>query len=499
MGHVGEFEGRSLEELAGLVAGAEPRALMARGEVLLGLAEALNETGAVIAGRIDRMAWEGQAADTFREWGRLFRRESQVLDEFVRHVGEAILQAGQALSEAQSSMPAAAAGPVVDSSRGSATGSGFVGADFLDEVAAARAEENRQEAIRVMERLSSHYRVAAQRMANAEEPMFRAPPGREASATGRGPVTHDDSSSDTSSDVPPEFRQPEPASGQPQESGASRGMAASDVRVPVDEGRVGTSVGSVGQGVYSPASPVGGGPAVPGAGAGGQGGAGHASPGALPVAQAPAAPNPKGAFPGPPATGRYRGGALQPGGPAGAARPPVGPADQPGARSPLVGRPSPGGGEGGAGRPANRPGESQASPVGRRTGSGSSGGQGKTGGQGARSAHPGSKGGVVEGIPRPAEAPQVVRGFPKGVVIGPEAPAGTHRNGPDRRTQQRIGPVVNPSPPGQARNSTQRKSGKRAAPISGGRKVQDDHTARALPKDSSNVAGAPGPDQRTSP
>ncbi|WP_344258677.1 hypothetical protein [Streptomyces sodiiphilus] len=64
-----EFEGRSLEELAGLVAGADPRALMARGQALLGLAEALNETGAVIAGRIDRVAWEGQAADAFREWG----------------------------------------------------------------------------------------------------------------------------------------------------------------------------------------------------------------------------------------------------------------------------------------------------------------------------------------------------------------------------------------------------------------------------------------------
>jgi uncharacterized protein YukE len=154
-----EFEFYSHELLASLVQDGNPEVLSDRGYALRDAAETLGMIGVEISNRMKRVAWEGEAAEAFRAWGQHFGEESSVLHDYAVTIGDAMLTAGTALREAQTTMP-----PPPDSVSSPES--------RANPVAEMQAESDHQEAIRVVERLASFYRVSTDLMGNAEEPRF---------------------------------------------------------------------------------------------------------------------------------------------------------------------------------------------------------------------------------------------------------------------------------------------------------------------------------------
>ena len=154
------FEGYTHEQLAQLLAGADPEQLTTRADVLLAMATALNGADKQIFLRMSQVEWQGEGAEAFRAWGRHLVQESVALADYTRTIGNAMQDAGQALTEARAAMPPVPERPV----------------PLTDEALPTLAEEmERQEAIRVLERLSGSYRAAADDMTAAQElePQFR--------------------------------------------------------------------------------------------------------------------------------------------------------------------------------------------------------------------------------------------------------------------------------------------------------------------------------------
>ncbi|MDT0310324.1 hypothetical protein RM780_25730 [Streptomyces sp. DSM 44917] len=159
-----EFEGMTHEQLSALVASGRPDWALHQGELIAGLLPLLAETGREVHERLMAVEWEGESADSFRAWASHFREESARLRNYGAAVVQGLQQAGQALAEAQRTMPPPGQLPELRGSLGEA----------LTEVVTEDANGYaRQEAIRVLERLSSNYNAAAERMETAEEPRFQ--------------------------------------------------------------------------------------------------------------------------------------------------------------------------------------------------------------------------------------------------------------------------------------------------------------------------------------
>ncbi|TDC20861.1 hypothetical protein E1265_20075 [Streptomyces sp. 8K308] len=155
---MGEFERYTHEQLAGLLASADPEQLTARADVLLAMARGLNGADKQVLVQMSQVEWQGENAKAFRAWGRHLVQESATLADYARTVGNALQDAGQALSEARAAMPPTPERPAPVSETA---------------IASVSEELERQEAIHVLERLSSSYRAAADDMAGAQEPRFR--------------------------------------------------------------------------------------------------------------------------------------------------------------------------------------------------------------------------------------------------------------------------------------------------------------------------------------
>ncbi|WP_146252207.1 WXG100 family type VII secretion target [Streptomyces carminius] len=158
----GEFEGKSLAALHAMVSKANPSLLSSRGQALSNAGSDLDGIGGELRAYIDRVKWEGEGADSFREWGQQFALESMRFAAYVRTLGNHMVNAGQALTEAKAAVPAP---------------NGMCYADPEKDKARQEAEEKkRQEAINQLNRLSSYYRMAGESMRAAEEPNFAPPP-----------------------------------------------------------------------------------------------------------------------------------------------------------------------------------------------------------------------------------------------------------------------------------------------------------------------------------
>lgn len=157
-----EFDHQSHELLAAMIAEGNPGALTDRGHFLHEVAPHFAEVGELIATRMANLEWRGETADAIRAWGEHFRRESMALAKYAMVISKSMVEAGQALAEARSSMPPA--GPL--SPLAPTTGE----PSLLEQIA---AEPERQEAIGVMERLASRYRAANSLLASADEPRFQ--------------------------------------------------------------------------------------------------------------------------------------------------------------------------------------------------------------------------------------------------------------------------------------------------------------------------------------
>ncbi|OEJ94141.1 hypothetical protein J116_006335 [Streptomyces thermolilacinus SPC6] len=147
-----------------MVASARPGDLTKAGGLLEAAAPQIIQIASDLRLYLDKVKWEGQGGDMFRLWGADMVSETLKLSDFATTVGAEMQRAGQALSETQKSMPKPA---------------GMCFADPEKEEARIKDETGPklQEAIRLMERLSSYYKTAKGRMEAEPEPRFPLPPG----------------------------------------------------------------------------------------------------------------------------------------------------------------------------------------------------------------------------------------------------------------------------------------------------------------------------------
>ncbi|WP_236239701.1 WXG100 family type VII secretion target [Streptomyces sp. CC228A] len=158
----GEFEGKSLDALYAMIRSAKPGDLTKAGNALEAAAPQIIKIAADLRVYFDKVQWQGAGGDAFRVWGADMVSETLKLSDFTTTVGQEMQRAGQALSEAQKSMPEPA---------------GQCYADPEKEQARIKDETGPklQEAIRQMERLTSYYKTAKTRMESEEEPKFTPP------------------------------------------------------------------------------------------------------------------------------------------------------------------------------------------------------------------------------------------------------------------------------------------------------------------------------------
>ncbi|CAL9451560.1 hypothetical protein SUDANB106_02478 [Streptomyces sp. enrichment culture] len=160
----GEFEGRSLAALNAMVAKADPGLLTSRGQALGKAGSDMDGIGSELRTYIDRVEWDGEGGDAFREWGRQFALESMRFATYVRTLGQHMVNAGQALTEAKAAIPEPESMCYADPEK--------------DKARQEREESKRQEAINQLNRLSSYYRTTGESLRAAEEPDFKPLPNR---------------------------------------------------------------------------------------------------------------------------------------------------------------------------------------------------------------------------------------------------------------------------------------------------------------------------------
>ncbi|MFF2375942.1 hypothetical protein ACFVUW_16330 [Streptomyces xiamenensis] len=407
-------------ELVALLNSASPDALIQRGDVLEEVARAVAHVGTAVARETRQLEWEGQTANTLREWVARFEQESEDLKVYADRVATSIKQAGAALREAKSSMP-----PVPDTilttSREIADQESFrVGnaPTFME------AEELRSEAAGVISRLGSVYAWEATVIQTAPEPTFTP------LEWGGGPGIWDPSRS-VSGGTPGEVQEPFPVGGRvdPRQdrpgytapSAIDPSAVAGTESVPGigEKAGVGTSLDSVGTVPNGSAPPVA--PSAPPVSVV------ERPVGGGPPQQPVVGPVPGWPSPGQPGQGPGRGGGQVPPVRGLGVRPgevppvrPSGPPSGPGSQPP-VGRPA------GPGMPGG-----QQPAVGRPPMSGGGTGSGPGGG------NPWGKAnnyGLLGGKPVPNAKPTVASRIPPGGVIQPGMNAANSRLTPTRNDQ----------------------------------------------------------------
>ncbi|MET2718349.1 hypothetical protein ABXV03_21705 [Streptomyces harbinensis] len=400
-----DLEFATHEQLAALLNGANPDALIGRGETLINAARAVAQVGAVVAHQMRVLEWEGETATVLREWAARFESDSEHLKMYTNTIGLAMRTSGAALKEAISSMP-----PVPETTPVPDSGSQQAFGTYLGAGALSGNEQVRQEAIGVISRLGQAYTGASTVIRALPEPHFTPlePEGfsdrqdhRPGPVPSPGAGPHSWLPQSTRND-PLDPDQPAYRVSAPTVQGSAQ-QPGTTVPPVIADGGVGTSLDSVGTLPNSappsappPPPPVVERPVMPGGGG--------------PVQQPVVGPVPGWPAPGNPGPGRgggggqlppVRGPVQRPGEmPAGGGRVPAGPSNVPGGQQPPVGRPPYNSGAPGG----------QQSPLGRPSATGPGGGNpwGKANNYGLLGGRPGSN-----------AKPTVASRIPPGGVIQP--------------------------------------------------------------------------------
>ncbi|MFG2735472.1 hypothetical protein ACGFX7_11650 [Streptomyces harbinensis] len=337
-----DLEFATHEQLAALLNGANPDALIGRGETLINAARAVAQVGAVVAHQMRVLEWEGETATVLREWAARFESDSEHLKMYTNTIGLAMRTSGAALKEAISSMP-----PVPETTPVPDSGSQQAFGTYLGAGALSGNEQVRQEAIGVISRLGQAYTAASTVIRALPEPHFTPLLPPEEIGVAQPPVvSRPEVGGDGTGQQPARsgVLQSEVNAQEPQNLLRPPSQWAGSVPAPnpgIADGGVGTSLDSVGTLPNSappaaPPPPVVERPVVPGGGG--------------PVQQPIVGPAPGWPPPGNPGQGRgggpgqvppVRGPVLRPGEvpPNAAGRVPAGPSSVPGGQQPPVGRP----------------------------------------------------------------------------------------------------------------------------------------------------------------
>ncbi|MFB7745949.1 hypothetical protein [Streptomyces sp. NPDC056132] len=169
-----DFESHRLNELIDLVEHAKPEHLTGAGEALFAAREAIHEAAGALGKDIARVAWEGQAGNAFRDWGKNLANHARDLADFAGTAAAQISAAGTGLASVRQAMPPRdlRAEPV----RATDLPAMKRVAGNAEYEAAVRVEKDRQEAINQMNRLSSFYTVSEQTLAAQQPPVFQSMP-----------------------------------------------------------------------------------------------------------------------------------------------------------------------------------------------------------------------------------------------------------------------------------------------------------------------------------
>ncbi|MDR3032270.1 MAG: hypothetical protein LBV78_04045, partial [Kitasatospora sp.] len=208
----GEIGRASHEQLVAMIENANPFAVSGVGQQLIDAAQQMDQISEELHTHISSLDWEGQAADSFKNWGTQVSRSTMDLATYSRNAGTHMTSAGDTLSTVKYGLPpvpyddmetvrryeaqdntaatvgGAIIGGVVMPGIGAAAG-GYLGGKVAgmfdpnwvteDQARAAsdRVFQAHQEAITQMERLSQSYEYASTQLNSAAVPTFPAPPG----------------------------------------------------------------------------------------------------------------------------------------------------------------------------------------------------------------------------------------------------------------------------------------------------------------------------------
>lgn len=153
----GKFEDRSHDELYNMVATTKPDALTDVGAALTAAFDDISAIAEELKAHAERVHWEGDGADAFREWGREVAKQTHKMADYTLLVGVHMTAAGQGLTEVKAAMPA----PTLADDK-----------KHKSDAEKAVADKHHLEALQQMDKLDSYYETAYTEINNLEEPNF---------------------------------------------------------------------------------------------------------------------------------------------------------------------------------------------------------------------------------------------------------------------------------------------------------------------------------------
>ncbi len=99
------FEGINHPQLKSMVAGSDPSKVTGRGNQLKAAGRVLDELSKALAAHVTQIQWEGPAAENFKSWAGDLHKSASMISEYSKGAGDAMVQAGEALSTAKTGVP----------------------------------------------------------------------------------------------------------------------------------------------------------------------------------------------------------------------------------------------------------------------------------------------------------------------------------------------------------------------------------------------------------
>jgi len=182
---VSDFENHELNDMIDMVASARPKDLENAANGFWDARDAIWSAADELLGNIGRIDWHGEAATAFHNWASDLVNHSYELGFFADTVATQVSAAGIGLDSVQRSMPPR------DTRPKNLPLAEQIKAD-PDGLLARHVENNRQEAVNLMNKLASYYAVSEQNLRAQDGPTFGKMPDMGVPRASTTPVTKDD-------------------------------------------------------------------------------------------------------------------------------------------------------------------------------------------------------------------------------------------------------------------------------------------------------------------
>ncbi|MFF7452704.1 WXG100 family type VII secretion target [Kitasatospora sp. NPDC008115] len=99
------FEGINHPQLKSMIATSDPSKVTSRGNQLKDAGRVLDDLSRALAAHVGQIQWEGPAAENFKTWAGNLNKSAAMISEYSKGAGDAMVQAGEALSGAKTGVP----------------------------------------------------------------------------------------------------------------------------------------------------------------------------------------------------------------------------------------------------------------------------------------------------------------------------------------------------------------------------------------------------------